>query len=95
MAVAVYSCKNSVGDSGQFSARSSENRNLYSELFSIEHLEGYTRLVLRKPWQGAGETTFEYLLTDSPDSIFYTVPESRRIITRSQRLSACQPLMLR
>ncbi|MEE4215449.1 MAG: hypothetical protein V2I34_10285, partial [Bacteroidales bacterium] len=54
--------------------------NEYSERFIIERNEGYSKLTVLNPWQGAEEVYYNYYITDKLSELPDGVERSRIIL---------------
>lgn len=79
--IAVVSCKNASIDENSGGRKNFDDTNFYSELFRIEEKQGYSVLSLRNPWQGSGDITLTYYISDFPDSIPPGADRNNIIIT--------------
>lgn len=56
-------------------------QNLYSGLFNISHEESYSVLTLSNPWQGSGDISLRYYISQYPDSLPAGIDPGSVIIT--------------
>jgi len=78
----IYSCKT---DKSVNSISRSVN-NEYSDRFIIEHHDGYSKLTVLNPWQGAEEVYFDYYIADRLSSLPAGVKKSKIILRKPQRI---------
>ncbi|MDT8401588.1 MAG: ABC transporter substrate-binding protein [Bacteroidales bacterium] len=60
--------------------------NKYSERFIIERYDGYSKLTVLNPWQGAGQEYFEYYIADSVSKIPAGVEKSKIVVKPVQKI---------
>jgi iron complex transport system substrate-binding protein len=78
----IYSCKT---DKSVNSISRSIN-NEYSERFIIEPYDGYSKLTVLNPWQGAEEEYFDYYIADRLSALPAGVKKSKIILRNPQKI---------
>ena len=68
-----FSCHNSVQDSDRLPGKKSSDQTAYAQRFTISEYDGFKKLTIKDPWQGAKNITQDYFLfrrgSEVPDSI--------------------------
>ncbi|MFP4488066.1 MAG: ABC transporter substrate-binding protein [Bacteroidales bacterium] len=75
----LFACKNNKQDTN--SAHDNVQSNDYSEKFIIEEFEGYSKLTVKNPWQGARNKNFVYYIGSDKSLMPPDIPASGIIIS--------------